>query len=118
MKMARIPALSALLLATVAATPARADLATCENLYVGRIWVERGHGLRAVVLLNTAEANGGSYWMYFDNWSADEKKSALATLTAAKLGGHRVHVTTDEVGGCGLATGGTQAKMVFLATNP
>lgn len=118
MKFASFPALSALVLATLGATPAQADLTTCENLYVGRIWVERGHGLRAVVLLNAPTDASGSYWMYFDNWSADEKKSALATLTAAKLGGHRVHVTTDEIGGCGLASGGTYAKMVYLATNP
>jgi hypothetical protein len=117
-KFASLPALSALVLATLGATPAQADLTTCENLYVGRIWVERGHGLRAVVLLNAPTDGGGSYWMYFDNWTADEKKSALATLTAAKLAGHRVHVTTDDVGGCGLASGGTYAKMVYLATNP
>jgi hypothetical protein len=117
-KIFKLSAISALVLATAAATPAHADLTTCENLYVGRIWVERGHGLRAVVLLNSPTDGGGSYWMYFDNWSADEKKSALATLTAAKLAGHRVHVTTDDVGGCGLTSGGTYAKMVYLATNP
>ena len=95
-----------------------ADLSNCENVYIGRIWVEHGHGLRAVVLLNAAGDGGGSLWMYFDNWSADEKKSALATLTAAKLAGHRVHVTTHESGGCGVLTSGTQAKTVTLATNP
>jgi hypothetical protein len=108
----------ALAIGVLTGAPAHADLATCENVYVGRIWVERGHGLRAVVLLNTPEAGSGSLWMYFDNWTADEKKSALATLTAAKISGHRINVTTDEVGGCGVTMGGTQAKMVYLSTNP
>lgn len=44
--------------------------------------------------------------------------ATLATLTAAKIGGHRVHVTTDNTDGCGLLSGGTYAKMVYLATNP
>ena len=114
----KMSALAALSIAALSATPAQADLSTCENVYVGRIWVERGYGLRAVVLLNNAGDGGGSYWMYFDNWSADEKKSALATLTAAKLGGHRVHVTTDDPNGCGITAGGTYAKMVYLSTNP
>ena len=118
MKLSKVSALSDHVFANLGATPAQADLTTFENLYVGGIWVERGHGLREVVLLNAPSDGGGSYWMYFDNWTADEKKSALATLTAAKLAGHRVHVTTDDVGGCGLASGGTYAKMVYLATNP
>jgi hypothetical protein len=109
---------TAALLAVVFATPAFADLSTCENLYVGRIWVERGTHLRAVVLLNSPSDASGSYWIYFDTWSLDEKKAALATLTAAKLVGQRVHVTTDESTQCGITSGGTHAKAVFLATNP
>lgn len=118
MKPRRLLALGSLLFASLAATPAFADLASCENLYVGRIWVERGYGLRAVVLLNNAGDASGSYWSYFDNWTPDERKSALATLTAAKLAGHRVHVTTDNADGCGLLSGGTHMKMVYLSTNP
>jgi len=109
--------LSALAMSPFAATPALADLSNCENVYVGRIWVERGHGLRAVVLLSNPGDASGSYWTYFDNWTAEEKKSALATLTAAKLAGHRVHVTTDDSSGCAILTGGSQVKMVYLATN-
>jgi hypothetical protein len=108
----------AALLAIVSASPALADLNTCENLYVGRIWVERGSHLRAVVLLNSPSDASGSYWIYFDTWSLDEKKAALATLTAAKLVGQRVHVTTDDATQCAITTGGTHAKAVFLATNP
>jgi hypothetical protein len=54
--------------------PSRASLADCQDLYVGRIWVERGSGLKAVVLLANPTDGGGSYWSYFDNWTADKKK--------------------------------------------
>lgn len=117
MKASRLLILSSLVLSSLTASPAFADLTNCENVYVGRIWVERGHGLRAVVLLNNPGDGSGSYWTYFDNWTAEEKKSALATLTAAKLAGHRVHVTTDDPSGCAVLTGGSQVKMVYLATN-
>jgi hypothetical protein len=70
------------------------------------------------VLLNAPSDAGGSYWIYFDTWSLDEKKAALATLTAAKLVGQRVHVTTDDANQCGIATGGTHAKAITLATSP
>lgn len=106
-----------LALAVLHGVPAQADLSNCTDMYVGRIWVERGSGLRAVVLLDNPAAASGSFWIYFDTWSADEKKSALATLTAAKLAGQRVHLTTDNADGCGLVTGGTHAKAVFLANN-
>ena len=102
----------------LAALPVRASLNDCQDVYVGRIWVERGVGLKAVVVLATAEAPGGSYWIFFDNWNADEKKSALAILEGAKIAGHRVHVTTDNVDGCGITVGGTYMKAIFLATNP
>jgi hypothetical protein len=116
MKLSRLS--TAALLAIVSAPPALADLSNCENLYVGRIWIERGSHLRAVVLLNAPSDGSGSYWIFFDTWSLDERKAALATLTAAKLVGHRVHVTTDDTTQCGITTGGTHAKAVFLATNP
>ena len=107
-----------LLLALVVALPASASLTDCQDLYVGRIWVERGTGLKGVVFLANATAASGSYWSYFDYWTADERKSALAMLEAAKLAGHRVHVTTDNVGGCGITEGGTYVKALFLSTNP
>ncbi|MEO8016534.1 MAG: hypothetical protein ABI769_01865 [Pseudomonadota bacterium] len=103
---------------SAATLPAQASLTDCQDLYVGRIWVERGFGLKAVVFLVHATDAGGSYWSYFDNWTADERKSALATLEAAKLAGHRVHVTTDNVDGCGISTGGTYVKALFMATSP
>jgi hypothetical protein len=101
-----------------AAVPAQADLNNCENLYVGRIWLEQGYGLRAVVLLATPTAPSGSYWMYFDNWSAEERKTALAMLAAAKISGHRVHATTTEAGQCGVSISATFVKTVFLASQP
>jgi hypothetical protein len=97
---------------------AQADVSNCQDVYVGRIWVDRDFGLRAVVVINTPQSTGGSYWIYFDNWSADPKKSALATLTAAKMSGHRLHVATEEADQCGIATGGTQMRHLYLATNP
>ena len=95
-----------------------ADLNDCQNLYVGRIWVEKGEGLKAVVLLNSPTDSSGSYWAFFQSWSDEDKKAALALLTAAKLSQHRVNVTTNEADGCGIYLGGTWLTQVFLATNP
>ena len=106
------------LAACFSAPPASATLSDCQDLYIGRIWVERGYGLKAVVFLATPSAGGGSYWSYFDYWTPEERKSALATLQAAKLSGHRVHVTTDNTDGCGILGGGTYVKALFMATNP
>ena len=109
-------ALTALLLAVPLA---QADLSNCTGVYVGRIWVEQGSGaLKAVVLLNNPTDYGGSYWVSFANWTTDEQKSALATLTAAKLAGHRVDVTTTDVSTCNILNGFMQMKGVFLSTNP
>jgi hypothetical protein len=99
-------------------TPARASLTDCQGLYVGRIWVEQGYGLRAVVLLESETASSGSYWTYFDNWSAEEKKAVLAILTGAKLSGHRVNVETAGSVSCAITTGGSQMKSVYLANSP
>jgi hypothetical protein len=109
---------AAISLACFGATPSYATLSDCQDLYIGRIWIERGSGLRAVVFLASPTDGSGSYWSYFDNWTADEKKSALSTLEAAKLAGHRVHVTTDNADGCGILAGNTYAKALFLSTNP
>src|SRR5689334_7929483 len=116
MKISAIPA-AALAMGLLAA-PAHATLSDCQDLSIGRIWVERGSGLKAVVSLASPTATGGSYWSYFDYWTVEEKKSALATLQTAKLTGHKVHVTTDNVDGCGIMAGGTYVKSLFLATNP
>lgn len=116
-KSSRLVAMVAIGIAGFAAAPAFADLNSCQDLYIGRIWVERGSGLKAVVFLNAPTDAGGSYWSFFDYWTADEKKSALATLTAAKLAGQRVHVTTDNTDGCGILSGGTYVKQLFMATN-
>lgn len=96
----------------------QASTTDCQNLYVGRIWVEKGVGLKAVVYLNNKEDNSGSYWSYFNGWSADERKEALSLLVAAKAAGHRVNVTTENADGCGLQAGGTSTNSLFLTTNP
>jgi hypothetical protein len=109
---------AALVIAPCFSAPALADLNNCSNLYVGRIWIERGSGLMAVVFLNSPTDASGSYWSYFNNWSVDEKKSALATLVAAKLAGHRVNVVTDNSDQCGIVNSAYNIKSVFIATNP
>lgn len=100
------------------ASAARADLNNCENVYVGRIWIEKGEMLKAVVFLTDPGNSSGSYWQYFTNWTADEKKAALAVLTSAKLSQHRVNVLTEAVDQCSIATGGQTMKAVFLSNNP
>lgn len=96
----------------------QASTTDCQNLYIGRIWVEKGVGLKAVVYLNNQGDSSGSYWSYFVGWSADERKEALSLLVAAKAAGHRVNVTTENADGCGLQAGGTTTKALFLTTNP
>jgi hypothetical protein len=97
---------------------ARASISDCQNVYVGRIWIERGYGLFGVVFLNNPGDPSGSYWQYFTTWSADDRKSALSTLTSAKLTQHRVHVETDEPGGCSIHNGNRYVKSVTLANEP
>lgn len=94
-----------------------ASTTDCQDLYIGRIWVEKGTGLKAVVYLNQPANTSGSYWSYFSGWSADERKEALSLLTAAKAMQHRVNVVTENADGCGLQAGGTVTKQLFMATN-
>jgi len=75
----------------------------CENLYVGRVWVEKGYGLRSVMLLIHPSNHSGSYWTLSTGWKAKEKGHALSFCTIAKLAGHRVNVTTSELDGCGVS---------------
>jgi hypothetical protein len=97
-------------------TGARADLTNCEDLYVGRIWVQQGSGaLYAVVFLNSPSDASGSHWVFFNNWTQDEEKAALSLLMAAKLAQHRVNVATTEANGCGIYQANTFAKSLFLA---
>lgn len=100
------------------AVSANASTLDCNGVYVGRIWVEKGQGLKAVVFLNHPDDGSGSYWSYFEGWSADERKEALTLLTAAKAMRHRVDVTTEDASGCTIQSQGTVVKRLFLATNP
>lgn len=97
---------------------ANASTVDCQNLYIGRIWVEKGYGLRGVVYLNNKDDTSGSYWSLFHGWSADERKEALSLLVAAKAAGHRVNVVTEDTDECGLQKGGTVTKALYLTTNP
>ena len=96
----------------------QADTTNCQNLYVGRIWVEKGTGLKGVVYLNNRGDGSGSWWSYFNGWTPDEKKDALAMLMAAKVSNHRVNVNTENTDGCGIKTGFTNTESVYLTTNP
>jgi hypothetical protein len=96
---------------------AAADINNCQNLYVGQIVVEKGFGSLSHVQFLNAPGGSGSRWVVFRTWSADEKKSALAVLTAAKLAQHRVNITTTD--GCGITTdtGVIEAVNVGLANH-
>ncbi len=114
--MRQMISLFAMLLGTVNAT---ADITNCQDLYVGRIWIEKGSGaLHAVVFLNSPSDIGGSYWVFFSEWTQDEEKATLALFTAAKIAQHRVNLVTTEPGACGINFGGTLAKSIYLANNP
>jgi len=107
-----------LLLLLVLSPAAYSSTTDCLGLYVGRIWIEKGVGLKAVVYLNAADSTSGSYWSYFNGWSLEEKKEALSILMMAKAAQHRVNVVTENEDSCGLQAGGTITKPLFLATNP
>ncbi len=97
---------------------AYSDLDDCNNLYVGRIWIEKGYGLRGVVFLTEPSQSSGSYWVLFTSWESTEMNAALSTLMAAKMAQHRVNVITEFEGGCGIKTAQHHAKSIYLATQP
>jgi hypothetical protein len=110
--------LAIMISALVAPVMTSASTLDCQNVYVGRIWIEKGHGLYGVVLLNHPADTSGSYWLMFFDWTVDEKKAALAALTTAKISGHRVHVASTEADGCSIQTGQRIAKTIALANEP
>lgn len=107
-----------LVVAIFASAPARADLNDCQNLYVGRIWVEKGAGLKAIVLLTDPVNSSGSYWVHFNDWTVDERAHALALLTSAKLSKHKVNVATQASDGCSITTTAQVMQSVYISTNP
>jgi len=90
----------------------------CKNLYIGRITVEKGIGLNAVVYLNNKGDDWGSHWSYFTGWMPEERKEALSMLLTAKAANHRVNIVTENADGCGLQISGTVTKSIHLTTNP
>jgi hypothetical protein len=108
--------LAALVLASSFSTAAL--VTDCKDLHIGRIWVEKGAGLKGVVHLNNRDDSAGSYWNYFTGWSTEDRKEALSILLAAKAANHRVNVVTENTDGCGLQDNYTVAKSIYLATNP
>jgi hypothetical protein len=110
--------LSALIAMLFVSPMSIADISDCQDLYVGRVWVESGTGLYQAVFLNNPSDSLGSYWVRFTGWTADDKKSALALLTTAKISGHRVQLVTTETNGCGIQSAQTTAKSLILASSP
>lgn len=106
------------MLTVLCSTSVFGSLSDCKNLYIGRIWVEKGNGLNAVVYLNNRGDSSGSYWSRFTGWTQEEKAHAYSLLLMAKASDHRVNVTTENQDECGLQDGGTVTKSVFLTTNP
>ena len=101
------------------ASQATAGLANCQNVYVGRIWLENGNldegGLKGVVFLESPTDGGGSFWVYFNELGVGERKAMLALLLAAKVAGHRVDVKTTNSDQCGIATGGSEALAIYMS---
>jgi hypothetical protein len=97
-----------------------ADINNCQNLYIGQIVVEKGFGsLSHVMFKDNPDHATGSKWVVFRSWSEDEKKSALALLTAAKVAQHRVNIITQAADGCSIVTlQALEAQNVGLAINP
>lgn len=101
-----------------ASTGAEATLSDCSDLYVGSIWLEQGQGLYAVVLLQNEGDASGSYWMYFTQFSVDDRKAALATLIAAKMASHRVYVRTTATDQCSIVGTSQYVKALYMAHRP
>ncbi|MEX0336414.1 hypothetical protein [Vibrio tubiashii] len=97
---------------------ANASLQDCNNLYVGRIVIEKGVGLSRVVYLDHHGNSSGSYWSSFTGWTPDQRSEALSVLLTAKAAQHRVNVETENADGCGLSQGFTVTKTIYLANNP
>jgi len=106
----------AIFVLSVASSVAVAGIDNCQDMYVGQVIVERGIGLKVVTFKNGPNDGGTSNWVSFEEWTSDDKKSALALLTSAKLSQHRVNISTNGLNSCAL-TGVTHAVNVHLAKN-
>ncbi|WP_419811921.1 hypothetical protein [Bacterioplanoides sp.] len=107
-----------ILLMSLFSMTSHASISDCKNLYVGQILLTETGGLGSVVYMNNRNDTSGSYWSSFVDWEPEAKKAALSVLMAAKFSGHRVNVTTKNADGCGIASGGTRTKNLYLAPNP
>lgn len=90
------------------------SISDCQNVYIGRVLVEKGSGLHSVVYLNGPSDSSGSYWSTFVGWSAEEKKDALSVLLTAKAAQLAVNVVTESSDSCGIQTGPTVTKSLYL----
>lgn len=93
------------------------DTLNCKDLYVGKIQVVKGEGLKGAVFLNHPQNSSGSYWVWFNDWTESDKASALSLLMAAKISGHTVDIITNQTNGCDIQTGQRQMNNIILSNN-
>ena len=102
----------------VASSVTSASLIDCQDVYVGRIWTEKGVGLKAATYLNASSDTTGSKWSYFTGWSVDERKEALSSLLMAKASKHRINIATQSAGYCDIQNSETVTIQVILTAVP
>jgi hypothetical protein len=112
-----VKVIQALLVVALGSSIANADVNDCQNLFVGQILVQDGVSFRAT-FLNSPSDVSGSQWIYFNHWNSDDKKAALALLTAAKMAQHRVALVTNGPNGCAITTEQRLATSLYLSANP
>ena len=110
----RAVVLGALLLASVGVTPARADLTTCADVYVIRLFIDTA-GVVQVMFGNSPTDTSGSYFQYMPGGLSDRVyQSIYAMLLTAKSGKLPVSIATTATGGCGITVGSTSIANVEL----
>jgi hypothetical protein len=102
---------------TLVSSIAVADVTNCQHLYVGQILVRNGVTFLASFLNDPGDASG-SKWIYFNHWNAEDKKAALALLTAAKMSQHRVSLVTDGPNSCDIVLEDRHATSLYLSSSP
>lgn len=104
-------------LGVMALRPASAGLSNCTDIYVGTI-AYYYNANPVVVFLASPGDNGGSYAISLADFTADQQKTIIAMLLAAKMNGHRVSISTAASGQCGITTTWQNLRMVAVNDNP
>lgn len=97
-----------------ASTAVTAGVANCTGVYVGLVGVSKAGGLSNVIFLDDPSNANGSYSVNFSGWTETSKRTALAMLTSAKYAKQKLDVVTEAPDGCGLTSGGTTLKEIYL----